>query len=122
MFRNAVGQFVLLLSLSLSLSCSLWAADVFWIDVRSAEEFAAEHVSPAVNIPHTEIAARIAEVTQDKDALIYLYCRSGRRSGLALSALQKAGYTNAVNLGGLQDAQHTAVRLERCRAGQTTDC
>lgn len=119
MLRNSLGRLCLLFSLAAA--CSLWAGEAFWIDVRSAEEFAAEHVSPAVNIPHTEIAARIAEVTTDKDALIYLYCRSGRRSGLAKDALEQAGYTNVVNLGGLQDAQRAAARLESPPGDQNPD-
>jgi phage shock protein E len=120
MFRNPLGKLCVLLSLAVA--SGLWAGEPFWIDVRSAEEYAAEHVSPAVNIPHTEIAARIAEVTTDKDALIYLYCRSGRRSGLAKDALEQVGYSNVVNLGGLQDAQQTAVRLQTCQKGQDADC
>ena len=59
----------------------------------------------AVNIPYEEIAERIGEVTADKDAPILLYCRSGRRSGIALKALQEAGFKNAVNVGGLDDAR-----------------
>lgn len=120
MFRNASLKLALLLSLFLS--GSLWAQDPLWIDVRSAEEYASGHVSSAVNIPHTEIAARIGEVTTDKDALIYVYCRSGRRSGFALDVLEAAGYTNVVNAGGLEDAQHTAARLETCQEGQAADC
>lgn len=120
MFRNAVPRLVLLLSLALS--CSLWAQDPLWIDVRSADEYASGHISPAVNIPHVEIADRIGEVTADKDALIYLYCRSGRRSGFALDALEAAGYTNVVNVGGYEDAKYTAARLETCQEGQTADC
>jgi phage shock protein E len=120
MRRNPLGKLCVLLSLLVS--CSLWAGEALWIDVRSAEEYATGHVSPAVNIPHTEIAARIAEVTTEKDDLIYLYCRSGRRSGLAKDALEQAGYTNVVNLGGLQDAQQAASRLEGSPGGQTPDC
>lgn len=120
MSGNVVGKFALLFALSLS--GNLWAADLFWIDVRSVEEYATEHVSPAVNIPHTEIVARIGEVTTDKDAEIYLYCRSGRRSGLAKDALEQAGYTNVVNLGSLAQAQAEAVRLAACAEGQGADC
>jgi phage shock protein E len=119
MLRNPLGRLCLLLSLFSS--GNLWAGEIFWIDVRSAEEYATEHVSPAVNIPHTEIAARIGEVTTDKDAEIYLYCRSGRRSGLAKDALEQAGYTKVVNVGGLQDAQHMAAQLETSSEGQTED-
>jgi phage shock protein E len=50
-------------------------------------------------------------VTPDKDAQIYLYCRSGRRSGIALEALQEAGYRNAVNIGGLQEAGRKAQEM-----------
>ena len=92
-------------------SSSIWADEALWIDVRSAEEFAAGHVQGAVNIPYTEIDVRIGEVTEDKDALVYVYCRSGRRSGIAQSTLEQAGYTNVVNQGGLQDALKKASEL-----------
>jgi phage shock protein E len=90
-------------------SSASWGGDALWIDVRSADEYNTEHVSEAVNIPHTEISGRIDEVTTDKDALIYVYCRSGRRSGIAQTTLSEAGYTNVVNVGGLQDAQAKAA-------------
>ena len=99
---------VLTLLIVLVFSSAIWAGDAVWIDVRSAEEYNTEHVAAAANIPYTEIGGRIGEVTGDKDALIYVYCRSGRRSGIAQSTLEEAGYTNVVNLGGLQDAQNKA--------------
>ncbi|MDZ7869302.1 MAG: rhodanese-like domain-containing protein [Rheinheimera sp.] len=84
------------------------AAEKIWIDVRSAEEFQAGHLEGAVNIVHTDIAAKIASVTQDKNAEIQLYCRSGRRSGLAEAELKKLGFTNVHNAGGYE-ALKTAV-------------
>ncbi len=75
-------------------------ADPIWIDVRSSEEFNQGHLPGALQIVHTDIASKIAAVTTDKNAEIKLYCRSGRRSGLALEALQKLGYTNVENAGG----------------------
>lgn len=101
----------LLLALVFSLP-ALGGEDVYWIDVRSASEYADGHVAGAVNIPHTEIAARIGEVTADKDATLYLYCRSGRRSGVALNALREAGYDGAVNVGGLDDALEFAAATD----------
>ncbi len=74
----------------------------FVIDVRSAAEFDTGHIEGAVNIPHNEIGTRIAEVTDDKDQAIVLYCRSGGRAGIALAALQKLGYTQVENAGGYQ--------------------
>jgi phage shock protein E len=88
-----------------------WASDALWIDVRTAEEYAASHVPDAVNIPYEEITGRIEEVTTDKNALIYLYCRSGRRSGIARDALVKAGFSNVVNVGGLDEALKKSAEL-----------
>ncbi len=72
------------------------------IDVRSAAEFDTGHIEGAVNIPHNEITARIAEVTEKKDQPLVLYCRSGARSGMALTALKELGYTKVENAGGYQ--------------------
>jgi phage shock protein E len=78
--------------------------DVIWVDVRTPGEFAEGHVEGATNIPYTEIVERVGEVTSDKKATLYLYCRSGRRSGIARDALRRAGYENVINIGGLQEA------------------
>ena len=102
---------VLTLLVVLVFSSAIWAGDAVWIDVRNAEEYNTEHVAAAANIPYAEIGGRIGEVTGYKDALIYVYCRSGRRSGIAQSTLEEAGYTNVVNLGGLQDAQDKANEI-----------
>ena len=80
-------------------------ADDLWIDVRSNEEYAGEHLQGAVNIPHTEIAQEITKLTTDKSATIKLYCRSGNRAGLAKTALEELGYTHVENVGGLEDAK-----------------
>jgi phage shock protein E len=107
-----LGKSIFLL-LVLALSATTWAGEeIYWIDVRSASEFASGHVEGAVNIPHTEIVARIGEVTDDKDATLYLYCRSGRRSGAATDALQQAGFVDVVNVGGLDDALKRAAATD----------
>ena len=109
MFRYFSKSLSLLILLVFS--SATWAGEAIWIDVRSAEEYNTEHVAAATNIPYTEIGGRIGEVTGDKDALIYVYCRSGRRSGIAQGTLKEAGFTNVVNLGGLEDAQHKAAEM-----------
>ena len=103
MIRLKTGFSTLLISLLMS--SVLWASDPVWIDVRSSEEYAAGHVELAVNIPYTEIGSHIGEVTQDKDALIYVYCRSGRRAGIAQETLNQQGYVNVVNLETLEKAE-----------------
>ena len=65
--------------------------------MRSVGEYESGHVEGAVNIPHTEIAERIAEVTGDKDDVIYVYCRSGRRSVTACNRMAVAGDTTPIN-------------------------
>ena len=74
-----------------------------WIDVRTPEEYQEGHLADAVNIPLDQIANKISATAADKNAPIHLYCRSGRRSGLAKQQLEKMGYTNVSNHGGYQD-------------------
>ncbi|AUI66213.1 MULTISPECIES: rhodanese-like domain-containing protein [Glaesserella] len=75
-------------------------AQGIWIDVRSAEEYQSGHLQGALNVSHGEIATQIAKISPNKDEPIHLYCRSGRRSELALIELKKLGYTNVTNHGG----------------------
>jgi rhodanese-related sulfurtransferase len=70
------------------------------LDVRTAEEFAEGHVAGARNVPHTEIAARLAELEDARDRDVVVYCRSGRRSEMALEALRQAGFTRLFHLEG----------------------
>ena len=70
------------------------------IDVRTKAEYDSGHLESAINIPYTEIKQKIAGVVADKDRKIIVYCRSGRRSGLAEAALKELGYKNVTNAGG----------------------
>lgn len=104
---------LLALACSLVLAVSTWAGEVFWIDVRTAEEFAAGHVDGAINIPYEEISTGIGKVSTDRDAEIYLYCRSGRRADIAKTALEEMGYTLVVNLRTVAAAREKAAELSR---------
>ena len=86
-----------------------------WIDVRTPEEFASGHLDGAANIPHDAIASRIAALVPDKTAEIHLYCRSGRRSGLARDTLLGLGYTKVTNDGSYEKLkdQHTGTTPPR---------
>lgn len=104
--KKLCGAFALLwLLAAASVLAETPVKDALWIDVRSAEEYASGHIEQAINIPHTEIADKIATLQANKDKTIYVYCRSGRRSGLAKESLEKLGYSNVINLGGLEDAK-----------------
>lgn len=73
------------------------------LDVRTQEEYDQGHIPGAILIPDTEIKAKAEEVLTDKDQLILVYCRSGRRSKLAAEALVEMGYTNIKEFGGILD-------------------
>ncbi|HET9594358.1 MAG TPA: rhodanese-like domain-containing protein [Anaeromyxobacteraceae bacterium] len=71
---------------------ALAARGVKVVDVRTPEEFAEGHVPGAVNIPYDQIAARAAEIGPPATPVL-LYCRSGRRSGIAAQALAAKSFT-----------------------------
>lgn len=80
------------------------------IDARTDEEFASGHIEGAILIPEYEIASRAEQELPDKDALILVYCRSGRRSKIASEELVKLGYTNVKEFGGIIDWPYEIVK------------
>jgi phage shock protein E len=74
------------------------------IDVRTEAEWQSEHLEGAILIPYERIGAEIARVAPDKKTKINLYCRTGRRSGIAQETLQKLGYEDVTNDGSVKDA------------------
>lgn len=73
------------------------------LDARTDEEYREQHIPGAVLIPDYEISARAEAELPDKDALILIYCRSGRRSANATNELVGMGYTNVYDFGGIID-------------------
>ena len=73
------------------------------LDVRTQEEYDQGHISGAIVISYEEIEEKAEEVLTDKDQLILVYCRSGRRSKIAAEALVELGYTNIKEFGGIID-------------------
>lgn len=88
----------------LLLAASALAKDVV-IDVRTAQEFQAGHIPGALHMEHTDIAQQIFKAKVSKDDHVILYCRSGRRSGLALDTLKRLGFSKAENYGGMEEAR-----------------
>ncbi len=75
------------------------------VDVRTPQEFQAEHLDNAINYPLSEIAVHFANV--DKNKSIVVYCRSGARSGRAYDYLVSQGFINVHNAGGLEEIQQS---------------
>ena len=73
------------------------------LDVREQDEYDAGHIPGAILIPYTQIEEKANEMLPDKEQLILVYCRSGRRSKIAADALAELGYTNIKEFGGILD-------------------
>jgi rhodanese-related sulfurtransferase len=84
--------------------------DYIIIDARTIEEFAEGHIEDAILIPEYEIKERAEKELPDKDALILVYCRSGRRSKIASEELVKLGYSNVKEFGGIIDWPYEVVK------------
>ena len=77
--------------------------DYVILDTRTQEEYEESRIPGAILIPYDEILDKAEGVLTDKDQLILVYCRSGRRSKLAAEALVELGYTNIKEFGGIID-------------------
>lgn len=73
------------------------------LDTRTQEEYDEGHIPGAILIPYDEIAEKAESILTDKNQLILVYCRSGRRSKLAAEDLVKLGYTSIKEFGGIID-------------------
>ena len=79
------------------------------LDVRTESEFNEAHIPDAMLLPDYEIIERAEEVLPDKDKMILVYCRSGRRSKNASAELAAMGYTNVWEFGGIIDWPYDVV-------------
>ncbi len=80
------------------------------LDTREEDEYDEGHIEGAILIPYTEIENKAEEMLPDKDKLILVYCRSGRRSKIAAENLVKLGYTNVKEFGGIIDWKYEVVK------------
>ena len=78
--------------------------EIIVIDVRSDAEVKTGIIQDAIHIEWTKIDKEITKIDISKDHAIYLYCRSGNRSGKAEDILKNIGYVNVINAGGIKDA------------------
>ena len=80
------------------------------IDARTQSEYDEGHIPNAILIPEYEIADRAEKELANKNQLILVYCRSGRRSKIAAEELVKLGYTNVKEFGGIIDWEYDIVK------------
>ena len=84
--------------------------DYILLDVRTREEYTDGHIAGALLLPDYEISTKAESIISEKDALILVYCRSGRRSKNAASELATLGYTNVKEFGGIIDWPYDTVK------------
>lgn len=83
--------------------------DFILLDVRTPEEFSEQHIPGATLIIDSQISAEAGKKLPDKDTLIFVYCRSGRRSAAAAKQLVNMGYTQVYDFGGIIDWPYETV-------------
>ncbi len=77
--------------------------DAIILDVRTQKEFDAGHIPQAILIPYDELSSRVSELGSETDRPIVVYCKSGRRAGIASTTLTEAGFTRILHLEGDMD-------------------
>ena len=70
------------------------------LDVRTPEEYRGGHIPGSKNVPLQAIG-KVVSVAENKDTTLYVYCYSGVRSRQAAGLLQRMGYRNVNNIGGI---------------------
>ena len=84
--------------------------DYVILDAREADEYAQGHIEGAVLLPYEDVPNKAEAVLPDKEQLILVYCRSGRRSKIAAQSLADMGYTNVKEFGGIIDWPYETVK------------
>ena len=79
------------------------------LDVRTEEEYKEAHIAGSILLPHTDISSNALEQLPDKNEIILIYCRSGRRSAEAAEALAQMGYSHVYDFGGIIDWPYETV-------------
>ena len=77
-------------------------AHAMLLDVRGVDEYAEGHIPGSVNIP-LQLLPTKKGLPEDLDTPLFVYCRSGGRSRRAVAFLEKIGYENVKNIGGIMD-------------------
>ena len=85
------------------------AGNYILLDVRTEQEYMENRIDGAVLIPDYELTARAESELPDKNAVILIYCRSGRRSANAAQELTDMGYMNIYDFGGILDWSYDTV-------------
>ena len=70
------------------------------LDVRTLEEYREGHIPGSKNVPLQSLD-KVTGFVNNQDTPVFVYCHSGARSAQAVGVLQRMGYTNVKNIGGI---------------------
>lgn len=70
------------------------------LDVRSVGEYSHGHIAGAINVSHDTVKENLSQLSQYKDSTVVVYCRSGRRAGIAEHILAENGFSDVRHLTG----------------------
>lgn len=70
------------------------------LDVRTPQEYQTGHIPGSINLPPA-LLDNAAEIIDNEDTPIFVYCQSGNRSRQAVTRLAAMGYSNVKNIGGI---------------------
>ena len=82
------------------------------LDVRTKEEYESGYIPGAINIPLSDINENVVSSLPDKSRMILVYCRSGNRSRQASDKLSRLGYTNIIEIGGINSWKGEVVKKQ----------
>ena len=82
------------------------------LDVRTKEEYESGYIPGAINIPLSDINENVVSSLPDKSQMILVYCRSGNRSRQASDKLSKLGYTNIIEIGGINSWKGDIIKID----------
>ena len=90
------------------------------LDVRTKGEYESGYIPGAINIPLSDIDEKIISFLPDKSQMILVYCRSGNRSREASDKLSKLGYSNVLEIGGINAWKGEIVKNKKSVSAQWT--
>lgn len=99
---------VLLLSVLFTMTTLFSAfsfADPVWIDVRTLVENQRDNIEGDRRISHSNIVREVRKLYPDKNTEFHFYDKTGGRSDIAISALEREGYKNLHNAGSIEEAR-----------------
>lgn len=114
LFTPSILLFLLTLALSARAETPEPVAGRYLIDVRTPAEWQTGHLAGAIHLPQEQVALKVGELLPDRDTPIALYCRSGRRSARVAALLERMGYRDVIDYGGLRQAAHRVAAEQGC--------